>query len=40
MNKQAAAEQLIEKILSIREQYQTEVGSKPKLWKRKKDFMQ
>ncbi len=32
MNKQAAAEQLIEEIISIREQYQAEVGSKRKPW--------
>ena len=32
MNKQSAAEQLIEEIISIREQYQAEVGSKRKPW--------
>ena len=32
MNKQATAEQLIGEIISIREQYQVEVGSKRKPW--------
>ena len=32
MNKQAMAEQLIGEIISIREQYQVEVGSKRKPW--------